>query len=156
MLPIPRPHYLLAVATTIVLMAASPLVIKGLQRFSGFSFGGSSSSGVGAGVGGTGGILDNGSDNDMLPLSGGSVGGSGGAAAARVRIYSGHKEKSPARKRRYLDRDDGGFFGFGNGDIDSGVIGGRGGGVGVGAGGVSGGGGVEGGGGGTRRRAMLV
>lgn len=87
-----RHQYLVAVATTIILMVASPLVIKALQTLHG-------SGGVGGG-GGSGGGSGNG---DCLPsgLIGGGRGGAGGTGEGRA----GNVEmgwRSPAKKK---DRD---------------------------------------------------
>lgn len=111
-----RHHYLMAVATTIILMVASPLVIKGLQAIHGgavFGAGGSgSSSSPPASVAG-----GNGSGSGSGSGGGGSGGGDGGGV-----LPSGGKGESTLP----LLSERGGVVGEGGGSGGGGTGGRRG------------------------------
>lgn len=92
---IQRHHYLVSVATTVILMVASPVVIKALQKFSGFSGNGS----------GNGGSIESLNDRNnsihsgLALLEGGGGGGGGGwLSPVKMSVKTGKKKREDERR----------------------------------------------------------
>ena len=110
-----RHHYLMAVATTIILMVASPLVIKGLQAIhGGAAFGGGGpispriGAGVSAGTANGGGGMPSGDHEDPGPhLSRGERVGSGGGKASGGKGGTKGKDGGSKGRPRGLSSDNG-------------------------------------------------